>query len=96
MNILTGKVDRGSLKHVYDTHADLVGLEVYVLFALRGSVAHQVHRILEYWVESHRRCTTLEEAEGVFLKTCRSLTQPASVLCHEIAMAQAAALYFGR
>uniref|UniRef100_A0A7S2Y8H0 Uncharacterized protein n=1 Tax=Entomoneis paludosa TaxID=265537 RepID=A0A7S2Y8H0_9STRA len=95
MDTLTGKIDREQLKEMYQEYSDLVGLEVYVLFALRGSVSKQVNRILDYWDDSWQRSHVLgaDGSQQVFCKTCRSLTQPAAVLVQEIAMAQAAALH---
>jgi len=94
MDTLTGHVDREKLKGIYEENEDMVGLEVYILFALRGSVSKQVNRILDYWEDSWQRVHTLgpDGSEKVFIKTCRSLTQPAAILVRELAMAQAAVL----
>ena len=51
---LLGQVDRDMVAKLYKDYDELVGLETYVLFAMRGSVSAQVDRILEYVKECEK------------------------------------------
>ena len=94
LDTLRGHVDRESLKQIYQQHPDLVGLEVYVLYSLRGAVNVQVKRMLDYVKESEKRASFLDAElnEEMFIRASQAMTQPARVLVHEIALAQAALL----
>lgn len=42
-------IDRSLFQKIYRDRGDLVGLEVYILFALRGSVSTQIRQMLDYY-----------------------------------------------
>mmetsp|Transcript_20025 Transcript_20025/g.47855 ORF Transcript_20025/g.47855 Transcript_20025/m.47855 type:complete len:287 (+) Transcript_20025:513-1373(+) len=81
-----GKVDQASLVKLYQTHEELVGMEKYILYMLRGDITKQVKRILN---SVDQFCEGSEEA---FVKECRSMTQPSIRLVQELAAAQSAAM----
>ncbi|KAL7569643.1 hypothetical protein ACA910_008299 [Epithemia clementina (nom. ined.)] len=101
-NQLVGHVNRAQFQNLYEKHGELVGLEVYILFALRGSVSSQVRQILQYYRESllppdeedadPRYQQDPDQPIAEFVQKCHLYTLPVRFFVHELALAQSAAL----
>ena len=102
---MVGKVDRELFQKLYQEHEELVGLEVYILFALRGTVSSQVRNILkvaragrnadatqELKREGEDRSSTRKSNDEELRRHCLRFTLPAKYFVHEMAMAQSSAL----
>lgn len=85
-------VDRDSLAHIYRKYDDLLGMEKYVLFMLRGDVTKQIKKLLNS-VDQFELARIELNGEEAFVRQCCAMTQPSMAFVQELALAQRTALY---
>eukprot|EP00527_Entomoneis_sp_CCMP2396_P000772 CAMPEP_0198155810 /NCGR_PEP_ID=MMETSP1443-20131203/69324_1 /TAXON_ID=186043 /ORGANISM="Entomoneis sp., Strain CCMP2396" /LENGTH=255 /DNA_ID=CAMNT_0043822575 /DNA_START=132 /DNA_END=899 /DNA_ORIENTATION=+ len=80
-----GRVDRDRLVQLYQRHEQLMGMERYVLYMLRGDINKQVKTLLGSVDQFDFK------SEEAFVLQCRAMTLPSMIFVQEIGLAQRAA-----
>mmetsp|Transcript_852 Transcript_852/g.2038 ORF Transcript_852/g.2038 Transcript_852/m.2038 type:complete len:116 (-) Transcript_852:558-905(-) len=90
-----GQIDRDALVSIYRDFPNLVGLEIFVSYGLRGEPACLRNRILGYVNErlsDKSRVVNKKKKEALYARASQTISRPSRVYVRELAMAQAAAL----
>jgi len=88
------EIDRPALVKMYKDEPHLVGLEVFVLYGLRGEASFLCRRILEFVNEKLETGVprTKQKKRALYARTSQTISRPSRVYMQELAIAQGLAL----